>query len=288
MALTDAHAVKELSMLGNNLVAHLIVHIQGPVPFIMRAAQYNSVLPRKHIQVSGNDRVLDLWLGQQKSQLPFYRSEFLIFKQGLRTQSCAVEDQLFRQSGDLRRFVKLAHLNVASSHKEILHQRVQMNGRLDEHRVEASHKFIASEWMLSEAQVSKLWCQVAHNSLPTEIPRVREAGMPKLETLGPTHTVASANQRLEASECVVACLRELGIEASGAELLLEKGDRIPESAGEVSGGIRGEICGVDGHCERVVLQQSCRGKPYDTGAKHRDRTAMSGRAKIDREPRCSP
>lgn len=75
------HAVKELFVPGDDLVAHSVVNIQGPVPFIVRTAQHNSVMTRKHIQVFGSDRVLDLRLRQQESELPFYRSQFLVIKQ---------------------------------------------------------------------------------------------------------------------------------------------------------------------------------------------------------------
>src|SRR6267143_4337161 len=131
-------SLHDLSMRRKNSGGLFRLWCEGPVAVVPGAAQNYPVAAREHVAV-GEITVINLRLRQKYFQLAAHRFQLLITEERAGAQAGAVKDDWLGQTLDFFTTVKFLYHQFASGDVEVAQQRVEIYGRLDQHRVVLFH-----------------------------------------------------------------------------------------------------------------------------------------------------
>src|SRR5215467_8201138 len=152
-----AKTAKKFRVALQNPCFRCFIDAEGPFSLLKCSSQQDAVCTRKHIEVIlHHSQVVHFSLRKKHGQLSLYGGQFLIVEERSRTQPGAIEDDWLGELLELRHTIKMSDHDRASGYAVIGQHRIQVDRRLNQHRVVLQHKVVARKGMLRLGQDARL------------------------------------------------------------------------------------------------------------------------------------
>src|SRR6185503_17479755 len=130
-----AEACEEAFLVADDAGDGLGLRSRIPLVELERSAEDDAVGPREHVAGTEGERVIYVRLRLENRKLPAGGVQVRVAEQVAAAEPCAIEDEAFRQRGDVRGCRELADLDPAARDLQVPDHLPEIAPRLDVHRV---------------------------------------------------------------------------------------------------------------------------------------------------------